>query len=180
MTLEHDDIEVTAGSGNIFADLGVLAPEEALLKANLTLQIQRVINARGWTQTQAAAQIGLPQSKVSLLLCGRLSGFSIERLLKILNRLAVCRRERHGGEQDRSRSSTWASSPSHAGRSAEHWPRHTSIPARFSAHVRSVLAVIRRTGCATASDRRPYRPNTIPPRPRARPAARTDGSPAPL
>ena len=87
MTAEHHDIEVTESSGNIFADLGVPDPEEALLKADLTLQIQRIIDAQGWTQTQAAAQIGLPQSKVSLLLRGRLSGFSVERLLTILNRL---------------------------------------------------------------------------------------------
>ncbi len=78
---------VTPSSGNVFADLGLSNPEADLLKSELVIQIRRSIEAKGWTQTQAAAHIGLPQSSVSLLLRGRLSGFSVERLLTILNRL---------------------------------------------------------------------------------------------
>ncbi len=41
-------------NGNIFADLGLPNPEQELLKARLTLQIYRIIKARGLTQAQAA------------------------------------------------------------------------------------------------------------------------------
>ena len=38
-------------SGNVFADLGVLHPEQELLKAKLTLQIYGLIKQRGIKQT---------------------------------------------------------------------------------------------------------------------------------
>ncbi len=74
-------------SGNVFADLGVDAPEEALAKAELTAEISRVIKARGLTQAAAAKLLGIDQPKVSALLRGRLTGFSTERLIKFLNAL---------------------------------------------------------------------------------------------
>ena len=40
--------------GNVFADLGVDAPEEALAKAELTAKISEIIAARGLTQLAAA------------------------------------------------------------------------------------------------------------------------------
>ena len=41
------------GSGNVFADLGLPNPEQELLKAQLTLQIYRIVKARKLTQAQA-------------------------------------------------------------------------------------------------------------------------------
>jgi predicted XRE-type DNA-binding protein len=46
-------IRVKEGSGNIFADLGFVHPEREELKARLTLQIYRLIKARGLTQAEA-------------------------------------------------------------------------------------------------------------------------------
>jgi Helix-turn-helix domain len=40
---------------NIFADLGLANPEQELLKAQLSLQIYRIIKQRGLTQVQAWA-----------------------------------------------------------------------------------------------------------------------------
>lgn len=74
-------------SGNVFADLELPNAEERLLKAQLTVQIRRFIEQKGWTQSEAAEVIGLDQPKVSNLLRGRFSGFSVDRLLNILNRL---------------------------------------------------------------------------------------------
>jgi len=71
-------------SGNVFADLGVDAPEEALAKANLTAQISEIIGERGLSQAAAAKVLGIDQPKVSALLRGRLSGFSTERLIRFL------------------------------------------------------------------------------------------------
>src|SRR5947209_14944890 len=79
--------EHTQSSGNIFADLGLPDADERMLKAQLAVQIRRFIDEKGWTQTEAAEAVGLDQPKVSYLLRGRLAGFSVDRLLNILNRL---------------------------------------------------------------------------------------------
>ncbi len=49
-------IRVKEGSGNIFADLGFGDPEREELKARLTLQIYRLIKARGLTQAESHAR----------------------------------------------------------------------------------------------------------------------------
>ena len=74
-------------SANVFADLGVNAPEEALAKAKLTAQIARVIDVRELTQAQAAKLLGIDQPKVSALLRGKLDMFSTERLIRFLTAL---------------------------------------------------------------------------------------------
>ena len=71
-------------SGNVFADLGLPRPAEALAKAELAVKISSIIEKRRLTQAQAAEILGLDQPKVSALVRGRLSGFSIERLLRFL------------------------------------------------------------------------------------------------
>jgi predicted XRE-type DNA-binding protein len=74
-------------SGNVFSDLGMEAPEEALAKAELTAKIAQIIEAKGLTQVAAARLLGVDQPKVSALLRGKLTGFSTERLIKFLNAL---------------------------------------------------------------------------------------------
>ena len=54
-----DDAIVTRGSGNIFADLGLPAPRERLLKARLALLIKQMIEKKGLSQTAAAETMGL-------------------------------------------------------------------------------------------------------------------------
>lgn len=77
-------IKVSPGSGNVFADLGYKNPELALLKAKLAGYIDEVITEHGWTQKQAADALGIDQPKVSALVRGELSAFSIDRLLRFL------------------------------------------------------------------------------------------------
>ena len=77
--------DYSVSSGNVFADLGVDAPEEALAKAKLTAQISEIIAAKGLTQAAAAKVLGIDQPKVSALLRGKLMGFSTERLIRFLN-----------------------------------------------------------------------------------------------
>ena len=83
----NDSIKAEKSSGNVFADLGVADPEEALAKAELARQISEIISKRHMSQKDAAAILGIDQPKVSALIRGRLSGFSTERLLKFLNDL---------------------------------------------------------------------------------------------
>ena len=97
-------MKITRSSGNVFADLGLPAPEERLAKAKLAAEIARVIAARGLTQRAAARLMGIDQPKVSHLLRGRLAGFSTDRLLTWLTALGrdveiivrTPRRRRHG------------------------------------------------------------------------------------
>ena len=79
--------EHTVSSGNVFADLGLPDAEELLVKAELVLQISRIIEERGLTQVRAAEELGIDQPKVSALLRGHLRGFSVERLTRFLNAL---------------------------------------------------------------------------------------------
>jgi predicted XRE-type DNA-binding protein len=79
--------KITESSGNVFADLEVAEPEQALAKAELARQIAAIIRARRLSQRKAADVLGVDQPKVSALLHGRLSGFSADRLLRFLNAL---------------------------------------------------------------------------------------------
>lgn len=85
----HNDKEntVTPSSGNIFADMGLFDADDLLAKANLALHIRKTIEDRKLTQAQAAALLGLDQPKVSLIINGRLDGFSTDRLMRFLNDL---------------------------------------------------------------------------------------------
>jgi predicted XRE-type DNA-binding protein len=87
MSRAQDEIPVTEGSGNVFADLGFPDPEDALLKAQLTSHIWRIIKRRRLTQAAAARLMGIDQPKVSALLNGRLANFSSERLMRLLTAL---------------------------------------------------------------------------------------------
>ena len=82
---DSEDCRVTPSSGNVFADLGFDNPEEMLLKAELVRQISVAIKEKGLNQYQAAEVLGIDQPKVSALVRGRFSGYSIERLFKYLN-----------------------------------------------------------------------------------------------
>jgi len=79
--------KIIESSGNVFADLGLPDPGERLLKAKLAIKIKELLEQRELTQTSTAKLLGIDQPKVSRLLRGRLSGFSVERLFDFLNRL---------------------------------------------------------------------------------------------
>ena len=76
--------ESTPSSGNVFADLNLPGADDLLAKAELAAKIVAEIQRRRMTQTQAAAILGIDQPKVSALRQGKLSGFSIERLMRFL------------------------------------------------------------------------------------------------
>jgi len=78
---------VTKSSGNVFADIGVQNPDEALVKAKLARLIARTIEAKEMTQSEAADLLGIDQPKVSNLARGKLAGFSIDRLFRFLTLL---------------------------------------------------------------------------------------------
>jgi predicted XRE-type DNA-binding protein len=87
MKAKMNKVKMTRSSGNVFADLGLARPEERLAKAGLALEIERIIRKRELTQAEAGKILGIDQPKVSALRQGRLSGFSVERLIRFLNAL---------------------------------------------------------------------------------------------
>jgi len=97
------NIEIEESSGNIFADLGVSRPEEYLVKAELAIQINKLIKNRKLNQTDAGDLLGLDQPKISALSRGRLAGFSVERLFKLLaildQDIEIVIKAHHGREQ---------------------------------------------------------------------------------
>src|SRR5437870_13660509 len=80
-------IKVQAGSGNVYADIGVPDAEAMLIKAQLMTKIAELIKRRSLTQTQARHLLGLPQPRVSALLRGNFRGGAERRLPDCLNRL---------------------------------------------------------------------------------------------
>jgi predicted XRE-type DNA-binding protein len=80
-------IKYRLGSENIFADIGVPDAEGALAKADLARRVIGAIREKGNTQEEAASILGIAQPKISDLMRGRLTGFSMERLMRFLVRL---------------------------------------------------------------------------------------------
>ena len=82
---------ITRGSGNVFSDLG-FSPAEATdlrIKAELVRLIYNRIKAMRLTQVQAAGRLGISQPDVSKLMNARVTGFSTDRLIALLNALEV-------------------------------------------------------------------------------------------
>jgi predicted XRE-type DNA-binding protein len=84
-----DDISITESSGNIFDDLGFSheEAEEELLKAQLGAEIFSILQSRNLTQTEAAKILGVKQPELSRLKKGKFSYYSVERLMRFLERL---------------------------------------------------------------------------------------------
>src|ERR1051326_7862371 len=76
--------ESTPSSGNVFSELKLPRAYDLLAKAELAAKIIEEIQRRRLKQSQAAAILGIDQPKISALKQGKLSGFSIERLMRLL------------------------------------------------------------------------------------------------
>ncbi|HEX2078291.1 MAG TPA: helix-turn-helix transcriptional regulator [Longimicrobium sp.] len=83
-----DDLpEIELSSGNIWADIGRPDADEAFARAQLMSRVTDLIRARRLTQAQAAKVLGTNQPTVSDLVRGKMSKFSLERLIAFLNAL---------------------------------------------------------------------------------------------
>ncbi|HYA59201.1 MAG TPA: helix-turn-helix transcriptional regulator [Burkholderiaceae bacterium] len=80
-------IEIERSSGNVYADLDIPNAEEMQVKAQLATKIREIINARKWTQQQAAKVLGMPQPKLSNMLRGQFRGVSETKMLECLAKL---------------------------------------------------------------------------------------------
>jgi len=77
----------TLSRTNIFKDLALPHPERLLARAKVMLCAAEIIQKRGLTQKEASEILGIPQSKVSCLMNGKLSMFSMDHLFEILRAL---------------------------------------------------------------------------------------------
>jgi len=84
--LKHKE-KITKSSGNIFADVGLLHSDRLLARAQVMARVAKIIDERDLTQKEAARLLNIPQSKVSCLMSGKLSMFSLDHLFELLNTL---------------------------------------------------------------------------------------------
>ncbi len=81
-------MKVEQSTGNVFRDLG-FGPKEAeslRLRAELMLEVRRLIRARKLTQRAAASLLGVTQPRISDLIRGKIDLFSIDTLVNMLAR----------------------------------------------------------------------------------------------
>lgn len=84
-------VKITPSTGNVFRDLG-FGREEAehlLVRADLMIQLQKLIASRRLKQKTAARLLRVTQPRVSHLLCGRIDLFSTDALIDMLARLGA-------------------------------------------------------------------------------------------
>jgi predicted XRE-type DNA-binding protein len=79
-------VQVEAGSDNIFADLGLPDAETHLLKAQIVSEIYRLTRQRKLTQAQAGKRLGISQPEVSRMFRGNFREYSVDRLMEFLTR----------------------------------------------------------------------------------------------
>jgi predicted XRE-type DNA-binding protein len=84
-------VRVTPSTGNVFRDLGFSKEESEhlVVRADLLIQVQKIISSRGLTQAHAARVLRVTQPRVSDLLRGRIDLFSTDALIDMLARLGV-------------------------------------------------------------------------------------------
>ncbi len=84
-----EKIPVHVGTGNVFADMGLEDAEELQVKSGLSRQIFNRIKELKLTQVRASSLLGVSQPDISKIINCRYTGFSIERLISLLNKLSV-------------------------------------------------------------------------------------------
>ena len=79
---------VIKSSGNVFADLGFTPEEAAVLKlrSDLMANVRDSIAKHGWTQSDAAKELHISQSRVSDLIRGKRDKFSLDMLVTLATR----------------------------------------------------------------------------------------------
>lgn len=104
-----DDLDLVRGSGNVFADFGATDAGVRQLRAILAAEIVKALDAERLTVRDAEARTGIAAADFSRIRQARLDRFTIDRLMRVLDRLnrnvrinvSVTRRGRAGATGDR-------------------------------------------------------------------------------
>lgn len=84
-----DRVKIVRRTGSVFAQLGRRDADDLIRKARVLDVINDVIQQRGLDQAAAAEAMGIDQADVSRLLHGKLTRFSLDRLMAFVDRLGV-------------------------------------------------------------------------------------------
>jgi predicted XRE-type DNA-binding protein len=84
-----DEMEVIRGSGHLFRDLGYPDADVEHLKSALAARIIGVLDARQMTVRAAEQASGVAAADFSRIRRAKLDRFTIDRLIRILNRLSL-------------------------------------------------------------------------------------------
>jgi predicted XRE-type DNA-binding protein len=88
---EPNPIPVTQSSTDLFQELG-FDPQEASnlrIRAQLMLDLKKLIQANHWTIAQAAEHWNEPDSVLDSLMSGAIEQFSIDQLLRLLTKAGM-------------------------------------------------------------------------------------------
>ena len=79
-------VRIRKSTANVFRDLGfgVEEAENLRIRADLMIQLTKLIEARGLTQAAAAKLLGVTQPRISDLVRGKIDRFSIDTLVEML------------------------------------------------------------------------------------------------
>ena len=81
-----EDVEVHRGSGNVFADLGLVDAEKLKIKPGLVIEIRKAMRSLDLIQQEAAKRMGITQPKVSDMMRGHFTKLSERKLMDCLTR----------------------------------------------------------------------------------------------
>jgi predicted XRE-type DNA-binding protein len=87
MMSETDDVEVVHGSGNVFRDLRLPDADTDQMKSALAAEILKAMREQGLTHPAAARRAEVQRADTSRICKVDLDRFTIDRLVRIVNRL---------------------------------------------------------------------------------------------
>jgi len=85
-------VRARRSTGNVFRDLGFSEDEAENLKirADLMIELTKLIEAQNLTQAAAAKLLGVTQPRVSDLKRGKIDRFSVDSLIEMLGHAGAC------------------------------------------------------------------------------------------
>ncbi len=87
MTEDLDDFEVERGTGNVFSDTGLPDAEREQLRAVLAAEIGKSLAVDSLSVRDAERMTGFAAADFSRIRRAKLKGFTIDRLMTILDKL---------------------------------------------------------------------------------------------
>jgi predicted XRE-type DNA-binding protein len=82
-----NEVEVFEGTDNVFADIGLDDPDELLARAQIGVEVLKILQGRKLKQRETAALLGINQTEVSHLMNGHFNRFSEGKLVTFLKKL---------------------------------------------------------------------------------------------
>jgi predicted XRE-type DNA-binding protein len=85
--MSEEELELVRGSDNPFRDVGLSDADTKLMKADLASGILRILRERDLNGAKAAELARVTEADISRIRNADLNRFTIDRLVKIVNRL---------------------------------------------------------------------------------------------